>query len=165
MALLEQLGIEPLLLSAQIVNFLILLLVLWKFLYKPILKVLRQRTERIERGLKEAEAASTELKQAAEKSQGIVSKANLRSEEIIGAGKQEAEQNRIDKIRSVESEAADIFTRAKQSIKEEQLAASSELQAETAQLVLAATERVLDQKLDDKQHRKLIDEAIRELTS
>lgn len=163
MALLEQLGIDPLLLAAQIVNFLILLLVLWRFLYKPILKALKERTARIEKGLQEAEAATVELEKADEKSKAIIAKANVRADEIVGGGKQEAEEARVKKLRAAEAEAADIFTRAKQSIKEEQQLSVQELQAETAGLVLAATERVLEKKIDESEQKKLIDEAIKEI--
>src|SRR3989338_11698691 len=67
MEILNQFGVNPILLLAQVVNFLILLLILKKFLYKPILKVLEERKKKIEESLKNTEEIEKKLQETNEK--------------------------------------------------------------------------------------------------
>ena len=75
MEILNNFGFEPILFFAQIVNFLIIYLVLKKFLYKPLLKVLNDRKHKIEEGLKSAEESNRLLKETIDKEQEILKNA------------------------------------------------------------------------------------------
>lgn len=161
--LLEQLGIKPLSLLAQIVNFGILLLILWRFLYKPMLKVLRDRRNRIEKSLKDAQQIEQDLESSRAKAQQIVVSANERASKVVASVEQEAEAKRIEKLRAAEAEATQIFKRTEESLKEERKRIKRELQAETLTLVTQATERVVAQGIDPKTQKRLIDEALKEL--
>jgi F-type H+-transporting ATPase subunit b len=161
--LLEQLGIKPLSLLAQIVNFGILLLILWRFLYKPMLKVLSDRRNRIEKSLKDAQQIEEDLESSRAKAQQIVVSANERASQVVAGVEQEAEAKRIEKLRAAESEATQIFKRAEESLKEERARIKRELQAETLTLVTQATERVVANGIDPKTQKRLIDEALKEL--
>ena len=66
MELLQKLGIDWRLLIAQLVNFSILVIILYKLLYKPVLKVLNDRKEKIEQGLKDAKSLGEELERTKE---------------------------------------------------------------------------------------------------
>ena len=72
MEFLKEFGIQPTLLIAQIVNFLIILFILKKFFYKPIIKLLDDRKKKIEESLKNAELIEERLKQTEEKSAQII---------------------------------------------------------------------------------------------
>lgn len=161
--LLEQLGIKPLSLLAQIVNFGILLLILWRFLYKPMLKVLGERRNRIDKSIKDAEQIEADLESSRTKAQEIVTDANERATKVMHSVEREAEAKRTEKLRSAEAEGAQIFKRAEESIKEERASLKRQLQAETLTLVTQATERVVAKGIDPKMQRKLIDEALKEL--
>ena len=164
MELLEQLGIKPLSLLAQIVNFLLLLLILWKLLYKPLLKALRDRRERIEKSLKDADQIEQDLKTSRESAQQIVSKANERAVQVMQSVDKEAEQKRTDKLRAAEVEASQIYKRAEESIKDDRDKLKREVQSEALSLVAQATERVIQKSMDDKTQRRLIEEALKELS-
>ena len=83
MELLNSLGINAKLLIAQIVNFLILLFVLYKFAYGPVLRMLDERTKKIEKGMKDAEASGKKLEEIAAKEKGILDEAKNQAKEIV----------------------------------------------------------------------------------
>ena len=88
MEILKQFGINPVLLAAQVVNFLILLFILKKFLYKPILKVLEERRKKIEVSLKNAEAIEKRLLEANQEYEKILNEALEESRKILNQSKE-----------------------------------------------------------------------------
>ncbi|MFI5265448.1 MAG: F0F1 ATP synthase subunit B [Candidatus Levyibacteriota bacterium] len=113
MEILNQFGFEPVLFAAQIVNFLILAFVFKKFLYKPILKVLKERQRSIEKGLREAEEAHVTLAAAEEKKDAIIKAASKEAEEILGATKKGAEELKEQILTSAKLEAEKIISNAR----------------------------------------------------
>src|SRR3989344_4706705 len=91
MEILNQFGINPILLAAQVVNFLILLFILKKFLYKPILKVLEARKQKIEESLKNAEEIERKLLLTEEEKEKILAKTSLEAQKILDETKKEIE--------------------------------------------------------------------------
>ena len=83
MEILNQFGVQPILLAAQVVNFFILLFLLKKFLYGPILKVLNERKKRIEDSLKNAEEIEKRLQETNEKIDQMLAKASKEGQEVI----------------------------------------------------------------------------------
>ena len=83
MEIFNQFGVQPVLLAAQVVNFLILLFILKKFLYKPIQKVLDERKKRIEDSLKNAEEIEQRLLRTQEESDKIIAKALKEAQNIL----------------------------------------------------------------------------------
>jgi F-type H+-transporting ATPase subunit b len=162
--LFHQLGIHPLQLAAQIVNFLILLALLWRFLYKPLLRALNDRRAKIEKSLREADTIEKELKTSREKAQRIVSAANERVAEIVTTSEKEAQDKRATRLKQAEAEATQIFKRAEESIHEERKAMQQEVRAQALSLVAQATERLIGKNIDTKKHRQLIADSIKELS-
>ena len=112
-ALLDQLGINWQLLLSQAVNFFILLLVLTFFVYKPLIKIVKQRNAKIKEGLEKAEEADVRLKQIDE----------------IGKGKiKEAEQKGIEIIKDTEKKAKDLEHKLQKENEEKQLQQQKETQ-------------------------------------
>lgn len=127
--LVQKLGIEWNLLLAQAVNFLIVLLVLYLTAYKPIVRVLRERRERIEKGLQDADAAAERLadaddayaervRDAERRSVGIIEETEARAKEKEGELEKqirEKERKMIEdaekKARSVEAEGREVLSR------------------------------------------------------
>ena len=79
----EALGVDLKLLIAQIVNFLIVMLVLWKFAYNPILNMFNERKEKIEKGLSDSEEAGVRLKKAETEAEKVMEKAYSDANEIL----------------------------------------------------------------------------------
>lgn len=83
MEIFKQFGINPLLLAAQIVNFFLLLFILKRFLYKPILKVLEERKKKIEDSLKNAEEIEKRLNEITEKEAEVILRAGKEGQKIL----------------------------------------------------------------------------------
>lgn len=83
MDILNQFGINPILLAAQVVNFFLLLFILKKFLYKPILKVLAERRKKIEESLKNSEEIEKRLNEITEKEAEVILRAGKEGQKIL----------------------------------------------------------------------------------
>ncbi len=90
MEILENFGFEPVLFVAQIVNFIIVLFVLQRFLYKPILKTLKQRKDIIEEGLQKAEEARKLFEKAQKEEKEILKNANMEARKLLTEARNEA---------------------------------------------------------------------------
>lgn len=159
--LIYKLGIEPKLLLAQIINFGILLLLLYKFLYKPVLNVLQKREEYIKRSLEEAKSIETkskefdnwkadEMKKVKEEANTILEKSIMDSEKI----KSEA----IEKARAATEE---LVTKAKKVINDEKEQMLVEARKEIGELVVMATSKVVGRVISKEDEKELIRETIK----
>lgn len=154
------LGIDGTLFLAQLINFLVVILVLWRFAFKPVGRALMARSERIQKA--QDDAARTEReKQAFEQWRADeVSKARLKAAEIVSHAEQEAAKVREEALARTKQEQQQLIARAKEQIEEERRAAVSEAKAELADLVINATERILGEKVDVTKDRQIIDRAL-----
>src|SRR5581483_10771761 len=92
MELFRDFGFEPTLFFAQIINFLILAYVFKRFLYKPILKVLKDREHKIKQGLKDADQAAADRQNAEAERERIIKQAGVEAEKILTETKKTAEE-------------------------------------------------------------------------
>ncbi|MFH1866541.1 MAG: F0F1 ATP synthase subunit B [Patescibacteria group bacterium] len=165
MDLLGKLGIDWKLLLAQAVNFLIVLLVLYKFLYKPIIKFLEKRRERIEASLTEAKRIEQELKELAVSKEQVLKEARLRAEEIQKQAEARAERERQETLRKVRAEAERAVAEVRQKfvVEKDQMMLQVKLQAAT--LVAQATTKVLAKITTPTLDKELIEQAVKEVAN
>ena len=128
--LFSQLGIDWKLLLAQGVNFVILLIVLTKFVYKPLIKIVEERRKKIELGVKGGEMAEKIIKQAEQDKVGIIQEADTQAVAIIS----EAEKNAQKKAQEIALQADE---RAQQTLHETLLLAERREKEEIAKVVQA----------------------------
>ena len=160
MEALANLGIDWKLLTAQAVNFLILLFVLRRFAYRPMLDFLEQRSDRIEQGLKDAEAAQVKLAQMEEREKATLAAARSEARSIVEAA--EAIAKKRDAERLIETEAATKrFTEeARVKIEEEKQKALTEAKQEIAQVVTASVEKILKETVDAAKDQDIIKKSL-----
>ena len=163
MELLNKLGIDWKLLIAQIVNFLILFLILKKFLYGPVLDILEKRQKRVEKSLKDAAKIDENLAAAKQDYEKEVLLGKKQASVIIENAKIEAEKQKKAKTAEAKSEVEKIIKEAKEEIRLERQDMMKGLKSELSDLVLLASKKLTSQTLDKKTHQKLIDEAISDL--
>jgi len=152
--------IDPKLIIAQVVNFAIVLLVLYKFAYKPILKMLNDRTKKIEKGLKDAEDANKKITELENRDKEMLVEAKKETQKIIASAENTAKKNKDEIIAEAKSQAEKILEEAKKKIEDEKVKMISEIKAEVSGLVVAATEKIIGEKLDEHKDKELIDKAI-----
>lgn len=147
-------------LVAQLVNFLILLIVLRLFLYKPILRILDQRKQRIEEGLMRSEQAATQAAASEDEARRAMEAARNEAREVIQRAQETAGRLRTELEQQARNQAEQIVERARADIQFEREQAIQQLRTEFAGLTMLAAERVIGQSLDRQAHQRLIDEVI-----
>jgi len=150
MEALVKLGIDWKLLLAQAVNFIVLLLVLRRFAYHPMLDFLDKRADRIEQGLKDAEAAGKRLEEAARKEEELLAAACEEAKDLVAKAEIAAEKRAEIIMAEVEMKSETIFEEAKKHAEAEREKIFREAKEELAALVLSATEKVLGEKVSGK---------------
>lgn len=148
---------------AQLVNFLIVFWVLKKFAYAPIIKIMNDRAEKIEKGIKNAEEAGNKLAKMEEKEKAVLLQARQEAQEIIKNAQKLAENGKIEILEIAQQEAAKILSDAKKKIEQEGEKVMSEIKKEIAQLILMATEKVIGEKMDIEQDKKMIERIVSEI--
>ncbi|OGY26173.1 MAG: ATP synthase F0 subunit B [Candidatus Woykebacteria bacterium RBG_16_44_10] len=163
MDILKDFGVEPILLIAQVVNFVILLILLKRFLYKPILKVLEERKKKIETSVKQSEEIQKRFEETAQKQAEILDKAKVESEQIIEGAKNEA-KILADQIQLDAANAAnETIKRTQQSFEIEKQKMIIEAKREIVDIVTAATEKVVQKNLTKQDKERLIKQALTEI--
>ncbi len=153
-----QFGIEVKLLIVQIFNFVILLVILQKVLYKPVIGMLEDRRKKIEQSTKELEDIEKHSKELEKKTEEDLEKAREKSHEIIArAEKQASETKKHAQIEAI-NQAEEIISKAKKSIEIEKETLINSVQKEIAQLVVNASTKVLDNEIKNSQDEFILKE-------
>lgn len=159
----EALGIDLKLLIAQIVNFVILFLVLSKFLYKPITKMLDDREQKICKGLKDSENAEKCLGQAKTESDKIKNDAYKEADKIISESKKEADEKAISIVKKANDQADKILKNANEEASLAKERALKEAKKELSNVVVMALDKIVGEELDSSAKDSLTAKAIKEL--
>lgn len=139
-------GIDWKLLLVQAVNFGIVLFVLHLFLYKPVLKLIDERKQKIEKGVKDAEVAGMRLSKAEADARGIVSGAEREAAEAVLSGKRAAEEAAEAIRKETEERTAKAISEAKREAEDIKRRTVEESQDEIAKLSILAAEKILRAK-------------------
>jgi F-type H+-transporting ATPase subunit b len=161
----EGLGISLPALIAQIINFAILLGLLYLVAYKPILRILDERSRKIKESMEQAEAIKEQAAHAEAEVKKHLSTAAEEGKEIIARAVRAGEEARRQAQQEARQDAESIINRARAEIQRERDEAVAELRKEFADLAILAASKVIHRSLDKKAHRQLIDEVLKESTT
>ncbi len=162
MDFLKDFGVEPVLLLAQMVNFAILLFILKRFLYKPILKVLEERKNKIATSMKQSEQIQKKFEELDVKQQEILDNARNESAQIIDTAKSEAKTlaNQIQIEASNQTQLS--LKRAQETLALEKQKMISEAKKEIVSVVTSATQKVIGKIMTEKDKDRLVTEVVNE---
>jgi F-type H+-transporting ATPase subunit b len=160
---LEKLGINLGYLASQLFNFILLAILLYMLLYKPVLRMLDQRKERIARSMADVDAARAAAANAQQEYDRKVTEAQRRSQEIIAQAAQTGEQAGTEIKAAALRDAETIRQQAREDAAQEKAQILADAQKQIASLSMLATERVLGQAIDPDLQRKLIDQFLVEM--
>ena len=158
----EELGFNLPSLLVFLVNFAILLVILYFFAYKPILKTLDERSERIRESLEAAEQAKQQAAESEARTQEHLQEARREGQKLLEQARALAEKFREDEMVKAREEAEAFIARARQEIQQERDGAVEEVKRHFAVLAIQAAERVIGQSLDVRAHRELIVQVLEE---
>ena len=139
-----------------LVNFLILLGILYLFAYKPILRVMDQRSEKIRESLEAADRAREEAARSEQDTQARLNEARIEGQRLVEQSREIAERYREEERERARQEAEAFIARAREDIQRERDAAIQEVRSHFADLAIAAAERVIERSLDRDAHTELI---------
>ena len=139
-------------------NFVIFLVLMWQFAFKPVAAMLADRRERIEQGLKDAEQARKDRESAEQERLAALTEARRESNEILARAQKVAQETRDADIAATREELERMRTRATADIEAEKQRALADLRAEVADLALAAAGKVVGETMTDARQRRLVEE-------
>ena len=160
----EQLGIEPLQLITQILNFAVLVFFLNKYLYKPILNTLETRKKKIQEGLQYADKMKVKEEENAKKMQDLINLAKAEGRKIIDQSKKDAKDVEAEIIAKSHKEAQSIVAKGRQEIELERSEMERQLKVKTVELAQKWVTAVLDNALDEKNQMSIINKKIQDLS-
>jgi F-type H+-transporting ATPase subunit b len=152
------LGVNVPFLLSQIVNFLILFLALRFLLWKPMLKMLNERKQRIAQGLEDAEQARKDRERAQAEYEERIKQAEQEREEILARAAEEGEGARAETLAQARAQAEQIVAEGKETVEQERQQMLAELRSQVAALSIAAANKLIGEGLDEQRQRRLIDE-------
>jgi len=146
----DALGIEWPLLLAQVVNFLMLIVLLRMFLYKPVLNMLNARKERIAQSMKDAERVSAAAREAEQEKAKVLEQARREAQEIRVQATRDAEKIAQDVRSRADLEATEIRMKAQADAAKQAELALADANKQIADLAMMATEKLLGRELANK---------------
>ena len=160
-----ELGINLPVLITQVVTFIILLVLLRLVAYKPLMRMLDERSQRVKESMEQAdsvkeqaahaeEAVKKQLEEAGREGQERIARATKAGDEVKQKAQEEARQ-----------EAESLINRARTEIQRERDDAITEVRRQFADLTIMAAGKVIDRSLDKKEHKELIDKVLEESTT
>lgn len=163
MEILKTFGFDPVMLVAQIVNFLIIFYLLKRFLYKPVFEMLKKRQDTISDSLKQAEEIKNTLEKTIEEEKKILLKAQDEGKKIIDEAKLQAIQTAKEIEENTKKQTGKMLIEAKQQIEYE----SKEIEREIAEKVsILASEMLtksLEGVLDAKQQKQILEKSLKQI--
>ena len=146
-------------------NFVVFLAIIWTFAFKPVSRMLAERKERIEEGLRDAEQARKDREAAESERLAALQEARREANDILTRAQKVADESRQRDIAATKEEVERIRTRATADIEAEKQRAIGELRAEVADLALDAAGRVVGETMNDARQRRLVEEFLQESAS
>ena len=150
-------------LLVQVVNFLILIVLLHRFLYKPLTQFLATRADGIRRSLDEAKAAREAAAKAQKEYEGQIAATRREAAALRETALKEVEEERQRLLKASRDEANRLVTEARTQIEQEVKRAKAELRAEVVGLSLQVSERLISRSLTPDDHRRLAEEVAQEI--
>ena len=155
--------VDPGLYIWAIVTFLVLLALLTKFAWKPLLLALEARQHTIEQALDDAEKAKLELERLNRESEQIIRQARVEAYQIITMSRADAERLREELRQKARAEAEGIVKTAERQIQLETARAIQQIRHEAADLSVSIASKLIQRNLSKEDNEKLIDEALKQL--
>lgn len=147
----------------NLINFLIIFWILKRFAFKPIMNALNERQQKAAESVENFQKAKTELQMAERKAQDIVDQSKVDANKVMERATEEAKRTAEGMRDKAKNDIELLVAQAKKNIEIDKKEMKDEIQKETASLVVAAVEKVLDEKVDSKKDAAYIDSLVKTL--
>jgi F-type H+-transporting ATPase subunit b len=157
------LSVEPGLIIWTIVIFIILVLILKKYAWGPMLKSLNEREQKIKDSIDKAEYLKQEAEKMLAEHRLMLSKADEESRRIINESKEMAEKLRNDFLTKTNTDAHNLIQQAKSEIEREKISALNTLKDEIANLAVQAASKIIDENLNPDKQKQIVEGFINQI--
>jgi F-type H+-transporting ATPase subunit b len=144
----------------QMINFLVLLFILWKLLYRPLVAKMEERTQAIKKSLEEAQAARAEAERQRQQHAAQIQAALSEAAAIRATALKEAADEQRRLVEAARAEAAKLVEGAKAEMDQDVRRARQQLQQEVGDLAVQIAERLIKKSLRDEDHHRIVQEAL-----
>ncbi len=152
----EKLGIQPVVLLAQVINFLLVVFVLNKFLYKPVLHFLEKRKKEIAEGLAISESMKTEKAELEAKKAKVLELARKDAQALLVEAKKLAKEEAQQIVEKAHKDAGQILEKAKKDAESTRKELEKQVQDEAVDIAVAILEKAVPELLTSEAQKKLV---------
>jgi F-type H+-transporting ATPase subunit b len=145
-------------------NFAVFFMLAWKIVIEPLGVRLQERRERIERGLKDADAARRDRESAADQRQGVLNEARREAGDIVQRAQQVAGEAREQGVVDTQAETERLRERAVADIDAERKRALADVRSQVADLALMAAGKLVGETMSDEREKRLVDEFLTQVS-
>ena len=160
-SLISTFHIDIRLLVAQLVNFAIVFSVLYFFAFKPLVKVMAERTEKIDKSLKDADVIEKRLALTEKEREDILLAAKKQANLIIEEADKRGEERRGELVAKAKEEIGQVINNEKAKLLSEKAETLKEIKKEVAELVILTTEKLLNEKMTGDKDKELIKKLVK----
>lgn len=157
-------GIHGDLFLAQLVNFLLVLIVLWRFVYKPILGMLDKREKEVAQSVKNVEEIESRMKASEKEREAMLIEARREAQAIIESAMKETDARKNDMLDAAKKEVERVIVKGKEQLVAEREASLLALRKEVIDLAVRAAAKIVTEGLTQKKSQSLAEEVVRKLT-
>ena len=157
-------GVRGDLFAAQLVNFLLVLFVLWRFAYKPIMRMLDEREQKIAESVKNAETIEKRLRDAEAEHNQIVTAARAEAQAIVEKAVADTEVRKTEMVDAAKREVERVIQKGKQQLDDERQAMLVAARKDLVDLAVKAAAKIVTDGLTEKKSQSLAEEMVRKLT-
>lgn len=154
------LGLNWQLFVAQLINFAVILFILWKWVFTPVAKKLQERTDKIEKAMRDANTTEKEKQEFAVWKEAEMRKTRQEASGIITAAQVDATKAKDEILKQSKEEQLKLVEQAKKQIEQEKNLQLQSAKSELADIVTQAAEKILRKKLDEKSDKELIKDSL-----
>lgn len=163
MEILNSFGLDPVLMGAQIINFLIIFYLLKRFLYKPVLGMLKTREDKIKEGIKQAEDARLTLEKTLEQEKKILTRAHEQTKTLIAQAKAQAVETSKEVEENTRKQAEKILLDARAQIEQDTQRMEKELAEKVTRLAEEMLEKSLQGVLGQDEQKQILTKALKNI--
>ena len=156
-------GIDWMKFVAQLINFAIVLFILWKWVFTPVTKKLEERTAKIEKSLNDADRITKEKQDFEAWRNQEMSKARQEAGAVISQAQIDSNKVKDEVLAQTKQEQEKLVIQAKKQIEEQKAESLKKAKTELADLITSAAEKIIKQKLDKAKDQELIKESLKNI--
>lgn len=156
-------SIDPSTIIFTLINTLIIALLYFKFLHKPVCKILDERAAAVNKDMDDAQKAKEEADKVKAEYEQRLQESKEEASRIVADATKKAQQRETEIISAANDEAAQLKKRAEEAIEKEKKKAINEIKEEISEMVVMAASKVAEKEISEKDNEKIIDTVLSQI--